>query len=400
MRKVSLTDVCAIKNGYAFKSSEFKDSGTPLIRISSFNNGPVYFDDRTVYVENEYLESKSAFKVEKGDVLIALSGATTGKYGLYTHDKPSLLNQRVGLLKSGVSQDLDDKYFYFYLSVLQAEIFRKAGGAAQPNISTKEISEFKIPLPPLEQQKKIAAILDAADTYRQKTKALITKYDELTQSLFLDMFGDTVSNPKGWETKTIEQLVKKQKYSLKRGPFGGALKKEIFVKDGYLVYEQYHALNNDFSMARYFIDEKKYKELIGFAVNPKDIIISCSGVYLGKLAIIPENAREGIINQALLKVTLDESKVRNDFFVFHFTQQNFKQKYFDSNRGAGVPNFPPMKVFKQFPFISPPIELQNKFAERIQAIEVQKTQAQDSLAQAEDLFNSLLQRAFKGELTS
>ena len=199
MKEVSLIDVCAIKNGYAFKSSEFKDSGTPLIRISSFNNGPVYFDDRTVYVENEYLESKSTFKVEKGDVLIALSGATTGKYGLYTHDKPSLLNQRVGLLKSGVSQDLDDKYFYFYLSVLQKEIFRKAGGAAQPNISTKEISEFTIPLPPLDQQKKIAAILDAADAYRQKTKALIEKYDELTQSLFLDMFGDPVTNPKGWE---------------------------------------------------------------------------------------------------------------------------------------------------------------------------------------------------------
>ena len=114
MREVSLIDVCAIKNGYAFKSSEFKDSGTPLIRISSFNNGPVYFDNSTVYIDNEYLESKSAFKVEKGDVLIALSGATTGKYGLYTHDKPSLLNQRVGLLKSGESQDLDDKYFYFY----------------------------------------------------------------------------------------------------------------------------------------------------------------------------------------------------------------------------------------------------------------------------------------------
>ena len=68
----------------------------------------------------------------------------------------------------------------------------------KPNISTKYL-RIKIPLPPLDQQKKIAAILDAADAYRQKTKALIEKYDELTQSLFLDMFGDPVSNPKGWE---------------------------------------------------------------------------------------------------------------------------------------------------------------------------------------------------------
>ena len=162
----------------------------------------------------------------------------------------------------------------------------------------------------------------------KKTKTLIEKYDELTQSLFLDMFGDPVTNPKGWETQTIEELVKDEKYSLKRGPFGGALKKEIFVEEGYLVYEQFHALNNDFSMARYFIDKEKYNELIGFAVKPKDIIISCSGVYLGKLAIIPDEAKEGVINQALLKLTLNHSKMINEFFVFHFTQENFKKNLF------------------------------------------------------------------------
>ena len=75
-------------------------------------------------------------------------------------------------------------------------------------------------------------------------------------------------------------------------------------------------------------------------------------------------------------------------------------KFFDANRGAGIPNFPPMSSFKKFPFVVPPINLQKQFTERVQAIEAQKAQAEDSLAQAEDLFNSLLQRAFKGELTS
>ena len=206
MRMVELGSVCEIKNGYAFKSSEFKKSGTPLIRISSFDNGAVYFDDKTVYVDSSYLKTKSGFKVEKGDVLIALSGATTGKYGIYTGDEPSLLNQRIGLLKSGASEQMNDKFFYYYLSVLKSEILRNAGGAAQPNISTKSISELKIPLPPLDQQKKIASILDAADNYRQKTKALIKKYDALTQSLFLELFGDPVRNPKGWESKSLISL--------------------------------------------------------------------------------------------------------------------------------------------------------------------------------------------------
>ena len=147
MRLVELGSVCQIRNGYAFKSSEFKESGIPLIRISNFDDGPVYFDKKTVHVDSTYLKTKSGFKVEKGDVLIALSGATTGKYGIYTNDEPSLLNQRIGLLKSGASQEITEKFFFYYLTVLKSEILRKAGGAAQPNISTKAISAFKIPLP-------------------------------------------------------------------------------------------------------------------------------------------------------------------------------------------------------------------------------------------------------------
>jgi len=264
----------------------------------------------------------------------------------------------------------------------------------------KYLKALQIPLPPLDQQKKIAAILDAADAYRQKTKALIEKYDELTQSLFLDMFGDPVTNPKGWENKTIESITIMEKGSIKRGPFGGALKKEIFVEEGYLVYEQYHALNNDFTFGRYFIDEAKFQELKGFEVKAGDIIISCSGVYLGKLAVVPQGAKPGIINQALLKVTLDQSIMTNHFFTFHFRQKNFRETFFDANRGAGIPNFPPMSSFKKFPFVVPPINLQKQFTKRVKAIEAQKAQAEASLAQAENLFNSLLQRAFKGELTS
>lgn len=293
-------------------------------------------------------------------------------------------------------ENICNDYFYYFLSSsnFKKDIEKMAAGAVVKNINSEIVRNLEIPLPDLATQKAIAAKLDKADEIRQLNKKLIEQYDELTQSLFLDMFGDPVKNEKGWKISTIEQLVKKEKNSIKRGPFGGALKKEIFVKDGYLIYEQYHALNNDFTMARYFIDKNKFKELQGFEVKPKDIIISCSGVYLGKLAIIPENARKGIINQALLKVTLNENIMRNDFFVFHFSHKNFREKHFDANRGAGIPNFPPMSDFKRFPFITPPISLQNEFAERVQAIEAQKQLAQEALAKSEELFQSLLKESF------
>jgi type I restriction enzyme S subunit len=201
--KIQIADVCRIGNGYAFKSPEYRDNGIPLLRISNIANERVSFDKGTIYLDENCLVTHKDFVVNKGDVLIALSGATTGKYGIYELEEPCLLNQRIGIIRSGNSKDLDSKYFYFYLSELRSEILRKAQGAAQPNISTKEIGQFKIPLPPLPEQQKIASILDAADNLRQKDQQLIEKYTALSQSLFLEMFGDPETNSMAWDITAL-----------------------------------------------------------------------------------------------------------------------------------------------------------------------------------------------------
>ncbi|WP_088354269.1 restriction endonuclease subunit S [Polaribacter haliotis] len=398
MEFVELKKLCSMKSGGtpSRRKPEFYGGDFPWAKISDLEksaDGYVY--DTVEKITKEALDSINNRVFEKGTLLLAMYGSVgkTAIAGIKLTSNQAILGLNI----------LDDEilnifYLKYWFQLTKEILLNRAVGGTLQNISKTIVSNLKVPLPKLETQKKIAAILDEADKLRQLNKELIAKYDVLTESLFLEMFGDPVTNHKGWEFKTIEELVKNKKYSLKRGPFGGALKKDCFVEKGYLVYEQYHALNNDFSFKRYFIDDKKFNELKAFEVKPRDLIISCSGVYLGKLAMIPENADKGIINQALLKVTLDEGKMRNDFFIFHFTQKHFRETFFDANRGAGIPNFPPMKEFKRFPFISPPIELQNQFAERVKIIEKQKQQAQESLQKSEDLFNSLLQKAFKGEL--
>jgi len=290
------------------------------------------------------------------------------------------------------TEDYDIKFLFYLMSTIKYE------ADEHKRYWISKYSKQSIKVPNLSIQKRIAEILDAADAYRQKTKALINKYDELAQSLFIDMFGDPVTNPKGWENCTLPQLVSKDKYSLKRGPFGGALKKSIFVESGYLVYEQYHALNDDFSFGRYFIDSNKFQELEAFEVKSDDIIVSCSGVYMGKLAIVPKDAEKGIINQALLKITLDQTKMTNTFFVTLFRFQPFLEKLLGDTRGSGIPNFPPMSIVKKFPFPTPPLKLQNEFTVMRDKIENQKQLATRNLKYAEELFQSLLQKAFKGEL--
>jgi type I restriction enzyme S subunit len=346
-----------------------------------------------VYGANGRIGFYSEYTHELPTLAITCRGATCGS--VHITEPKSYINGNAMALDN-ISDKINIKFLYYYF--IQRGFNDVISGSAQPQITGEGLSSVAVPLPPLATQKRIAEILDAADALRCKDQELLKKYDELAQAIFIDMFGDPVKNEKGWEVKTIEQLVLKTKHSIKRGPFGGALKKEIFVNDGYLVYEQFHALNNDFSFGRYYINEEKYNELIAFDVKPKDIIISCSGIYLGKLAIVPLGVKPGIINQALLKLTLDENVYKNEFFVKVFTQENFKETYFSSERGAAIPNFPPMATFKEFKFICPPIKIQNDYLTIVKKMQNQLAITSTEKHLSTELFQTIIQKAFKGEL--
>ena len=376
---------------------------------------PEIIDENSVWQLNlDKVESHSGLVIEKVYGSVQSAGSSTHwfdeRHVLYSKLRPYLnkvvLPEEQGLATTELvplfpdKDRLDRKYLTYYLRSNRFVnwISDQVAGAKMPRVSMKVFWEHQIPLPPLHEQKRIAAILDKADAIRRKRQHAVNLADDFLRSVFLDMFGDPVTNPKGWEVQTIVGLASKEKYSIKRGPFGGALKKEIFVEKGYLVYEQYHALNNDFSFARYYIDEKKYQELKAFEVHEGDILISCSGVNLGRLAIVPKGSAEGIINQALLKVKLDESKMLNEMFLSIFTHPNFKREFFGDNRGSGVPNFPPMSTFKEFGFIVPPIKEQLKFIAIVDSVKQLKQRINSSYELTKDKFNSLSQKAFAGEL--
>ncbi|APR70901.1 MULTISPECIES: restriction endonuclease subunit S [Acinetobacter] len=373
-------------------NNAFFENGTiPWVKSGELKNR--YITEVEEYITDLAVEKSSAKLVSKGSLLIAMYGATVGEVSQLTFDATT--NQAICNIQPDENV-CDVNYLYRFLEASKSYLLSRRVGGGQPNISQGVIKDLDVPLPPLAEQRRIASILDQADELRQKRQQAIEKLDQLLQATFIDMFGDPVSNPKGWDKLTIEKMLNNEKYSLKRGPFGGALKKEIFVESGYLVYEQYHALNNDFSFQRYFIDEDKYKELKAFNVKPKDIIVSCSGVNLGRLAEVPEGSPAGIINQALLKISLNQSIILNDIFIDIFMHPSFKKAFYGDFRGAAIPNFPPMSVFKEFEFIVPPLEIQKKY-QSVKS-QVKALQKNHQLADEMNLFSSLQNQAFNGTL--
>ena len=232
---------------------------------------------------------------------------------------------------------------------------------------------------------------------RAKRRAALAQLDTLTQSIFLDMFGDPVTNPMGWEERHLPDLVSKRKHALKRGPFGGALKKEIFVPEGFKVYEQRNVIYDDFDIGSYFIKTSDYERLAPFKVSSNNLLISCSGT-IGRIAAVPLHAAPGVMNQALLKIDLDESIMLNSFFLGLWRSQSFEQQVLGMTHGTGMKNMKSMAELKGINFLVPPLNLQHRFAAIVESIEQQRARQRAHLAELDALFASLQQRAFRADL--
>ncbi len=203
-----LGNVCTFINGFAFKSNKFTNEGSPIIRISDIQNGMVD-DTNVVYFDiNSYSENLSKYKVYPNDILIAMSGGTTGKIGINYTNKEFYLNQRVGVFRENTSV-LNHMFLFYFLQTKGTESLVIAAGAAQPNLSTAQIKNFVIPLPPLSEQKEIVEYLDSSFAKIDKLKENAAKNLEEAKALFQSALKNALEPKEGWEEKTLKEICEK-----------------------------------------------------------------------------------------------------------------------------------------------------------------------------------------------
>ena len=391
MEKIRLGDACEILNGFAFKSENYVDSGIRVIRIANVQKG--YIEDNTPAFYPLDSVELDKYMLEEGDLLISLTG-NVGRVAILEKEfLPAALNQRVACLRLKTSR-LTKGYLFHILNgnLFEQQCIQSSKGVAQKNMSTEWLKNYEIPLYSKEKQDVITEILDKTYNVIFCRQQEIQKLDDLIKARFVEMFGSIHDGR--YDMKTLPEIVNDDKNSIKRGPFGGALKKDNFVEDGYLVYEQRHAIHNDFEYAKYYITQEKYEDMIGFKVIPGDLIISCSGVTLGRIAEVPEGAKEGIINQALLKLSLNPEVMLNTFFIQQFRGEEIQEILFGFSRGSGIPNMPSMSEVKAVKFICPPLELQKQYCDFVNQVDKSKVVVQKALEKTQLLFDSLMQQYF------
>ena len=185
---VRLGEVCKVQCGFAFKSEEFSEDGIPIIKITNISDQRVILNDKDSYLPYNKIRFYQDFIIKEKDILVALSGATVGKIGIIKGIKVALLNQRVGRFIIS-SKEIDNMFLLFLLSSNEFYnfILNNSISSAQPNISPSFIESFKLPLPPLSEQQKIAEILETVDNAIEKTDKIIEKYKRIKQGLMQDL---------------------------------------------------------------------------------------------------------------------------------------------------------------------------------------------------------------------
>ena len=264
-----------------------------------------------------------------------------------------------------------------------------ATGASYPAVSDAKVKASKIPLPPLAKQKRIAGNLDAADALRAKRREALAQIDTLLESSFLDMFGDPVTNPMGWEKPRLEDVCKKVidcPHSTPRWTGSGV----VCLRTSNLGKGEWNWADTRFVTEEDYTERTRRSEVL-----PNDIILSREGT-VGVLALVDEGMRL-CMGQRLVQLRVNDSQL-DPRFLLNLLQHNLAPERLSRLMAGSTSKHLNVKELRKLPVLLPRLDIQHRFSAIAESVEQQKTRQRAHLAELDTLFASLQSRAFRGDL--
>lgn len=409
-----LGDYLYLKNGFAFKSTEYVTPGAhsyPVIRISDLD-GTCATDSSAVHV----LQGAEGFTIEKGDLLIAMSGATTGKIGIYAGNIPAYQNQRVGNIKLRSSKYGDEKYRNYLITSASKTILDEAYGGAQPNISGKSIEALSFHLAPLAEQKIIAEKLDTLLAQVVSTKARLEQIPQILKRFRQAVLSAAVSGllidsnkrkhhplcsewqwadlPSTWDVHKYSELVDSRlgKMLDKAKNVGSATK--------YLgnINVRWFGFNLE-NLQDILISDIERREL---SLEPGDVLI-CEGGEPGRCAIWSEPQDTPVIFQKALHRARVKEKIIPEWLAYNLKNDSNNISLSQLFTGTTIKHLTG-KALANYPIRVTPLDEQHEIVRRVEQLfayaDTIEKQVNSALTRVNSLTQSILAKAFRGELTA
>ena len=388
MEKIKIGDACDLLNGYSFKSDQYVDSGIRVIRIANVQKG--YIEDNSPVFYPLDSEGLDKYMLEEEDLLISLTG-NVGRVALLQKDMlPAALNQRVACLR--LKTDRITKGFLFH--ILNSDFFEQqcilaSNGVAQKNMNTEWLKDYEVPLYSISEQLKITEILDKTRKIIEARNKELVNLDSLIKARFVEFFGDTVINPKGWTEHRLDEYIT----FLTSGSRGWAQyftdeKNELFITIKNV--KNNHIILGDIQ----YVDAPENKEAERTKVKTGDLLISITAD-LGRTGVVDDSIadRGAYINQHLSLVRLDRDKI-NPLYVSYFLETSGGKRQFESKNQNGVKAGLNFEAIKSLKILVPPIEIQKQYIDFVKQVDKSKVAVQKALDETQTLFDSLMQEYF------
>ena len=377
---VKLGDVCEIIAGQSPESIFYNKEGEG----KPFFQGKADFNED--YPTVRYFTSKVTKLARKNDILLSVR-APVGPTNICNLE--ACIGR--GLASIRANKNIFYKYIYFHFKVIERKLSQTGNGSTFSAITTTDVKNIQIPLPPLSTQKRIAEILDKADALRKADRQLLKHYDNLAQSLFIAMFGDPVKNEKGWEVKSADDYLEKLTVGVVVKPAS------YYVDKGVIALRSLNIKPNEIDKNNfvYFSKEMNDTVLSKSILKEGDVVFVRTG-NTGTAAIIPRELSG--CNCIDLIITRAKREIINPKYLVFFFNSDLGKKIVESKEVGGIQKHFNTGTLRLLKIPVPPIALQNRFAEQIQNIEQQKEKVKAQLLASEHLFQALLKQAFNGGL--